>query len=376
MGMKSLPAGGILLSLLAVVPGTLAAQAPPELSHPRLLSPSEGETIVLAAWELRHGLPSKPDCSHFVHAIYSKAGFNYEYAQSADIFEGIDSFQRVKTAQAGDLVVWQGHVGIVVDPVEHSFYSSVVTGFAIENYRSNYWIGRGAPRFYRYVVDDSRGASLQARAHPMPSAAPAADADAAPALALAAPVPEPRRVDPPPAPRVGSRSRSLNEDDNEAQTRDVVFVSMRDKPGKNEVLAAIVGTVDGRAAGLAESIHLESARQVVVADGFKVVELKFKNNSGWAELEVQQRAAFHFGSADPTPATDRWRIALSRQDQVWVLLVPRAPLFLRHEVAKTVLARHLATLPRASKREREKVQRILDDLGSTKDTAELESVSH
>src|SRR5262252_6079544 len=101
MGMKSLPAGGILLSLLAVVPGTLAAQAPPELSHPRLLSPSEGETIVLAAWELRHGLPAKPDCSHFVHAIYSKAGFGYEYAQSADIFEGIDSFQRVKTPQPG-----------------------------------------------------------------------------------------------------------------------------------------------------------------------------------------------------------------------------------------------------------------------------------
>jgi hypothetical protein len=376
MGMKSLPAGGILLSLLAaVVPGTLAAQAPPELSRPRMLSPSEGETIVLAAWELRHGLPAKPDCSHFVHAIYAKAGFNYEYAQSADIFEGIDSFQRVKVPQPGDLVVWQGHVGIVVDPEEHSFYSSVITGFAIEDYRSNYWSNRGAPRFFRYLVDDARGAPLTARAPQIASPAkPPADTVVAPVVAASAP--ERRREAASANPPAESRSRYLETDENEAETRDVVFVSLRDKPAKNEVLAAIVGTVDGRASALAESIHLESARQVVVADGFNVVALKFKNNSGWAEVEVQQRAAFRFGSADPTPVTNRWRVALSRQEQVWVLLVPRSPLFLRHEVAKTVLARHLATLPRANKQERERVQRILDDLASRKDTAELESISH
>jgi hypothetical protein len=374
MGLRSLQAGGILLSLLAaVVPGRLAAQEPPELSRPRLLSPSEGETVVLAAWELRHGLPAKPDCSHFVHAIYTKAGFSYEYAQSADLFDGIDSFQRVKVPQAGDLVVWQGHVGIVVDPAEHSFYSSVITGFAIEDYRSHYWIGRGTPRFYRYLVDDARGASLTAQASGMASPAkPLADAVVAPAVATS--VPDRRRETVSANPPSESRRRYLETD--EAETRDVVFVSLRDKPSKNEVLAAIVGTVDGRAAALAESIHLASARQVVVAESFNVVELKFKNDSGWAEVEVQQRAIFRFGSADPTPVTNRWRISLSRQDQVWVLLVPRSPLFLRHEVARTILARHLATLPSGNKREREKVQHILDGLASREDTAELESVSH
>jgi hypothetical protein len=376
MGLRSLPAGGILLSLLAtMVPGKLVAQEPPDLSRPRLLSPSEGETIVLAAWELRHGLPAKPDCSHFVHAIYTKAGFGYEYAQSADLFEGIDSFQRVKVPQAGDLVVWQGHVGIVVDPAEHSFYSSVISGFAIEDYRSHYWIGRGTLRFYRYLVDAARGASLTARASAMPSSAkPQADAVVEPGFTAS--VPERHReavtANPPPE----SRSRYLETDESEAETRDVVFVSMRDKPAKNEVLAAIVGTVDGRAAALAESIHLESARQVVVAESFNVVELKFKKDSGWAEVEVQQRAAFRFGSADPTPVTNRWRMSLSKQEHVWVLLVPRSPLFLRHEVARTVLARHLATLPGGNKREREKVQHILDGLTSREDTAELESASH
>jgi hypothetical protein len=374
MVMKRFPAAGILLCLVATcVVGRLAAQPRPEASRARLLSPSEGESIVLAAWELRRGLPSKPDCSHFVHAIYTKAGFNYEYAQSSDLFEGIESFQRVSIPQAGDLVAWQGHVGIVVDPAEHSFYSSVVTGFAIENYRSNYWIGRGAPRFYRYLVtsEDARIMPPAVRAAPITSASkPQADAD--PAAALAPSAPKPRRggsqVTPP-----EFRSRYLETRESDTETRDVVFASSRAKPAKDEVLAAIIGAVDGRAAGVAESLRLGSAPQVVVADSFNVVGLHIKNNSGWVELEVQQKAVFRFGSADPTPLTNRWRVALSRQDQVWVLLVPRGLIFLRNDLAKTVLRRHLSTLPRANKREREKVQQILAELASKNDTAELGS---
>jgi hypothetical protein len=45
-----------------------------------------------------------------------------------------------------------------VYPSQHSFYSSVPNGFALESYRSNYWAARGAPRFYRYLVDDAHGA--------------------------------------------------------------------------------------------------------------------------------------------------------------------------------------------------------------------------
>src|SRR5215470_4066738 len=183
MATRSFPAWGILLSLWAGCPADLVgAQATPEPSRPRLVSASEGEAIVIAAWELRRGQIPKPDCSHFVHAIYTKAGFNYEYAQSADLYEGTDPFQRVTSPQPGDLVVWQGHVGIVVDPVEHSFYSSVVAGFAIEDYRSNYWVGRGSPRFYRYlVVDDARGIPVPLRDRQTARAAPPVDSDAEPA---------------------------------------------------------------------------------------------------------------------------------------------------------------------------------------------------
>jgi len=377
MATRSFPAWGILLSLWAGCPADLVgAQATPEPSRPRLVSASEGEAIVIAAWDLRRGQIPKPDCSHFVHAVYAKAGFTYEYAQSADLFEGTDPFQRVTSPQPGDLVVWQGHVGIVVDPVEHSFYSSVVAGFAIEDYRSNYWVGRGSPRFYRYlVVDDARGIPVPLRDRQTARAAPPVDSDAAPAAAAS--VPEPRgggsSVTPP-----EFRSRSLEADVSEAETRDAVFVSLRDKPAKNEVLAAIVGTIDGRAAGLAQSLRLESAPRVVVADSFNVVGLYIKKNSGWAEVEVQQRAAFRFGSADPTPATSRWRVTLNRQEQVWVLLLPRDPIFLRSDLAKTVLEHHLAALQRTSANngERRKVEKILNDLPSRKNAAEAELGSH
>jgi hypothetical protein len=158
--------GGLLVVLAAVCLVVLAkAQSIPDevrLVRPdvRLISPEEGEAIVQTAWELRRGLLPKPDCWHFVHAIYSRAGFAYDYAQAADLFDDIASFRRVKKPQPGDLVVWQGHAGIVVDPSEHSFYSSVPKGFALEDYRSNYWAARGAPRFYRHLVEDARGAQL------------------------------------------------------------------------------------------------------------------------------------------------------------------------------------------------------------------------
>jgi hypothetical protein len=157
-------AGGLLIALAAVCLVVLAkAQSIPDevrLFPPeaRLVSSEEGEAIVQTAWELRRGLFPKPDCWHFVHAIYTHAGFVYDYAQAADLFDGIASFRRVKKPQPGDLVVWQGHAGIVVDPSEHSFYSSVPKGFALEDYRSKHWTARGALRFYRYLVEDARGA--------------------------------------------------------------------------------------------------------------------------------------------------------------------------------------------------------------------------
>ncbi|MDP9340176.1 MAG: hypothetical protein M3P45_15045, partial [Acidobacteriota bacterium] len=55
-----------------------------------------------------HRRGAKPDCSHLVNDVYNVAGFPYLYAKSSDLYRGHPSFVRVKSAQAGDLIVWRG----------------------------------------------------------------------------------------------------------------------------------------------------------------------------------------------------------------------------------------------------------------------------
>jgi hypothetical protein len=54
------------------------------------------------------------------------------------------------------LVVWRGHVGIVISPVQHSFFSAMRSGRGTEFYDSAYWQGRGRPRFFRYLKSAAR----------------------------------------------------------------------------------------------------------------------------------------------------------------------------------------------------------------------------
>jgi len=138
------------------------AQAPkPPVIPPgyRLLSLKEGRAIAQGiAWaDDEEGLA--PDCSHLVHALYQQAGYPYAYASSLDLYRGTAPFLRVRNAHPGDLVVWRGHVGIVVNPREHSFFSTTSSGARIENYRSAYWRARGYPHFFRYLTRSSPKAS-------------------------------------------------------------------------------------------------------------------------------------------------------------------------------------------------------------------------
>jgi hypothetical protein len=122
-----------------------------EVRTGRLLTPDDGLAVISAALDTQRHFASNPDCSHLVHAIYERAGFPYEYATADDLYDGVDPFRRVSHPQIGDLIVWHGHVGIIVRPSRHVFFSFLSTGPATDNYRSAYWIGRGQARFYRYI---------------------------------------------------------------------------------------------------------------------------------------------------------------------------------------------------------------------------------
>ncbi len=121
--------------------------------HPKtaLIGPDDGMAVIGAALDARTRRSANSDCSHLVHDIYERAGFVYDYASSSDLYAGADEFRQVRRPQPGDLVVWPGHAGIVVNPAQHSFYSALSSGLGVDAYDSTYWKDRGRPRFFRYV---------------------------------------------------------------------------------------------------------------------------------------------------------------------------------------------------------------------------------
>lgn len=121
----------------------------------RTLNPDDRLSIIAAALDSEADLSSQKDCSHLVHTIYERAGFPYAYASSSDLYGGIEGFQRVKRPQSGDLVVWRGHVGIVIRPSRHVFFSLLSAGPAIDDYEAPYWASRGRVRFYHYIKNAS-----------------------------------------------------------------------------------------------------------------------------------------------------------------------------------------------------------------------------
>jgi hypothetical protein len=137
---------GLLLLLLAVMV--------PQLSMARSNSvvPRERQTQV-ADELLALGMQMEKtafDCSHFVNYLFEKVGLDYDYEPSPVLYRGADEFRRVYRPAAGDLIVWPGHVGIVVDPEEKTFLSALRTGVKVASYSSSYWRRKGHARFFRY----------------------------------------------------------------------------------------------------------------------------------------------------------------------------------------------------------------------------------
>jgi len=164
---------GLFTGLVAFAPKTFAQQN----YSPQTYSPQPGSDLNLKELNsardilaparnkvLRVGKRihhTRLDCSHLVHDLYRRAGIAYEYVNSEQLYDGVPGFRQVEEPVAGDIIVWRGHMGVIVDPLLHSFLSGLRTGVKIAEYDSRYWKNRGVPRFFRYtggedVVDLSR----------------------------------------------------------------------------------------------------------------------------------------------------------------------------------------------------------------------------
>lgn len=102
------------------------------------------------------------DCSHFVYQVLNGARgrvastgefpstqlVNY---QSTSTIESSGQFFPVTIPEVGDLVLWDGHVGIVSDPKSGKFVGAQTsTGVAEASYTAGYWATRAGKRFARY----------------------------------------------------------------------------------------------------------------------------------------------------------------------------------------------------------------------------------
>ncbi len=103
------------------------------------------------------------DCSHFVYQVINGARKNVATAtnapepqivdyRSTSTIEASGLFISVSIPQAGDLVMWDGHVGIIIDPGAGSFIGAQTsTGVAEANYKSGYWKDRGVTGYLRFI---------------------------------------------------------------------------------------------------------------------------------------------------------------------------------------------------------------------------------
>src|SRR3984957_6366774 len=143
----------LCLAMASAALGQNVRPAAAETPGARPIARTEGGKILAPIPMVDAESESETDCSPLVHEVYEQAGFPYDYVSSRELYIGSTNFTRVRAPQAGDLVVWRGHVGIVIDPQEHSFFSSVRSGPDTQFYDSPYWRSRGIARLFRYVTD-------------------------------------------------------------------------------------------------------------------------------------------------------------------------------------------------------------------------------
>jgi NlpC/P60 family len=316
-------------------------------ARPRLLSRNEGAALRDLALAQPSDLEPKPDCSHLMHQIFSAAGLDYPYANSFDLYIGVPQFRRVKSAQPGDLVVWRGHVGLVVDPEGRSFYSSLGSGIQTDDYDSRYWRKRGKPRFYRYLTAGSdKAASLSARVRlSKPPATSSPGQPAATELDTRATID--RSIANEPENELELERASVVSPEERSRVPDsIAIVTSGATPTRQEVAQALSELTNGSGNVLRRPNFRQMARPIVIFDQLQVENLKLKRNEGWAEVRVKWRLQLDQGRAKKSSRTEKLRWQLRYNSEGWQVLAIPDRIYVPADVSVQVLAEKLAALSR------------------------------
>jgi NlpC/P60 family len=292
----------------------------------RLLTRAEGAALVDLALENTEAQRS-PDCSHLVHQALTSAGLVYPYATSFEIFAGIPQFRRVSTAQPGDLIVWRGHVGLVVDSEQRTFFSRTGSGPRTDEYTSDYWRGRGRPRFYRYVVGDRKLALLEPPVNTETATPVETVAEAGNSLPIS---------DETDAPPDDSALHSNPVPEN------IQILAERGKPAIEDVEEGLSELTNASAVALENENHRRVS--VMLVREFRVEKIQTKNGKGWAEVQVDSRAELSPDLTWKRARAQKLRWELRKDHDGWLLLSPKERLYIPQSAAVPAIARRLSTL--------------------------------
>ena len=318
----------------------------------RLMTAAEGREIVTAALEQEQAPSGAQDCSHIVHEFYLDAGFEYPYASSFEIYAGNENFARVKMPRAGDLIAWPGHVGIVVDAVQHSFYSLVSTGLDTQYYDGPYWKSRGRPRFYRYKVV---GAGILNAGKTLP---PQRNSNTANqprgAAVLDEPLPE-ESVGSNQPPKPMSERTASNYGPQVPETADapdatgevpssIIIAAGNKKPTRGEIADGIseLSNASGKLLRSADPMKLQLP--LVIFERFEVEKVEIKRAHGWAHLKVATRVLLAGGGMDSKRRNEKVRWELRRTKSGWEAIAPTDRTYVPQDAAVRHLAAQLARL--------------------------------
>lgn len=321
----------------------------------RLLSLKEGQAIAQGiAWaDDEEGLA--PDCSHLVHTLYQQAGYPYPYVTSVDLYRGTGSFLRVRTAQPGDLIVWQGHVGIVLNVREHSFFSSVTAGTQIQDYLSTYWRARGNPRFYRYLTKSpakGAGGTVEAAGRSGPPSKEQAVASGTEnqaslrAVKTAAPT-TPGRTR-------GEGDKSRAENSSETLSSPIPIRTGGSQPKAADVTAALEAA-NLEAGEMLRAGNLEKLeRPVVVYRQLQVSGVELNGKRGTAQIQIETLAALTPERIAAQLGWEDHQLALERTKKGWTMLEGSEIAYVPRDRAMRVLAERLAALTQSTERSMQK----------------------
>ena len=336
---------------------------------PKLLSADDGLAVLGAALQSGRKYEGRSDCSHLVHSIYEKAGFAYKYQRSSDLYAGIEEFRRVAQPQAGDLIVWPGHAGIVVNPSQHTFYSALRSGFGVQPYDSVYWKGRGRPHFFRYLkapentvlAATTHAPSVKRHDAPTPAATNriASSKASAPAVVATTLAPSLKPAGlrsgtkAGPVPAVVVTNTPMPEDD-------LVAVASEMQPVVRAIPATVAIKVVRPTPEQVSDALLEQFREtgdtlqsqdvfklrsrLVAFDQVQVQKVYMKGNSGWADVRVFDTLVLSGEPQAPKKRglTQRWN--LQRSEDGWDLSLPQDGIYIPRESAARILAHQLAAL--------------------------------